>query len=75
MRLLLGDYKADIEAKTGIGQTALYTVCRGGNEAVIGLVLEDYKAKIKTDNGEIVGSSRLAARFSFSVFMTLTALP
>jgi ankyrin repeat protein len=42
VRLLLEDYKADVEAKTNDGWTALHCAAGGGHEAVVRLLLRDY---------------------------------
>jgi ankyrin repeat protein len=54
VRLLLEDYKADVEAKNDVGLTVLHAAAIGKNEAVVRLLLENYKADVeaKTDDGK-----------------------
>jgi ankyrin repeat protein len=56
VRLLVEDYKADVEAKANDGRTVLHWAVSGGNEAVVRLLIEDYKAGVeaKANDGRTV---------------------
>src|SRR5947209_5510967 len=65
MRLLVEDCKAEVEAKDSYGTAALHWAAVSGHEAVVRLLLDDYKAdiEVKTDkwyDGATPGGRRRA---------------
>src|SRR5256885_11768242 len=71
VRLLLEDFKADVEAKNSHGATALHYAAVGGHQAVVRLLLEDYKADVELKTSGDRKSTRLNSShlvISYAVF-------